>query len=81
VGRRTTSTRSCGAHRRSHDLATFTLEPDGDQVKLTVAALRAQQHRRRDGSGGWPRVVGAPKTLLEAGARKAGSQEAVDDAA
>jgi uncharacterized protein YndB with AHSA1/START domain len=48
---------------------TFTLEPDGDQVRLTVV---------HDGfppgstvlemvSGGWPRVMGALKTLLEAG--------------
>ena len=48
---------------------TFTLDPDGDQVKLTVV---------HDGfepgstvvemiSGGWPKVIGALKTLLEAG--------------
>jgi len=48
---------------------TFTLEPDGDHVRLTVV---------HDGfpsgstvldmvSGGWPRVIGALKTLLEAG--------------
>jgi len=48
---------------------TFTLEPDGDQVRLTVV---------HDGfdpgsavlemvSGGWPRVIGALKTLLETG--------------
>ncbi len=48
---------------------TFTLEPQGDMVKLTVvhdgfAAGGLVQHMI---SGGWPRVLSNLKTLLETG--------------
>jgi len=48
---------------------TFTLEPDGDQVKLTVvhSGFESGSTIFEMVSGGWPRVIGALKTLLEAG--------------
>ena len=53
----------------SRSRVTFTLDPDGDQVKLTVVhdgfepgSTVVEMIR-----GGWPKVIGALKTLLEAG--------------
>jgi len=48
---------------------TFTLEPEGDVVKLTVIhdGFEPGSTVLEMVSGGWPRVVGALKTLLEAG--------------
>jgi uncharacterized protein YndB with AHSA1/START domain len=48
---------------------TFTLEPDGDQVKITVVhdGFEPGSTVVEMVSGGWPRVIGALKTLLEAG--------------
>jgi uncharacterized protein YndB with AHSA1/START domain/DNA-binding transcriptional ArsR family regulator len=48
---------------------TFTLEPDGELVKLTVVhdGFEPGSTVAEMVSGGWPRVIGALKTLLEAG--------------
>ena len=55
------------AERRSR--VTFELEPDGPLVKLTVVhdELDEGSTVAEMVSGGWPRVVGELKTLLEAG--------------
>jgi uncharacterized protein YndB with AHSA1/START domain/DNA-binding transcriptional ArsR family regulator len=55
------------AERRSR--VTFTLEPDGEVVKLTVVhdGFEPGSEILEMVRGGWPKVIGALKTLLEAG--------------
>src|SRR5207249_3139589 len=69
------------AERRSR--VSFELEPDGPLVKLTVLhdGFEEGSTVAQMVSGGWPRVVGEIKTLLEANGSDAegfGAQMAVD---
>jgi uncharacterized protein YndB with AHSA1/START domain/DNA-binding transcriptional ArsR family regulator len=55
--------------REPRSRATFELEPEGELVKLTVVhdGFAPDSEVLQMVSGGWPRVVGALKTLLETG--------------
>ncbi|MGD0191750.1 MAG: SRPBCC family protein [Rhizomicrobium sp.] len=47
---------------------TFSIEPDGDVVKLTISHEAERAPRTIDAvSGGWPKVLSSLKSLLETG--------------
>lgn len=51
-----------------HTRCTFTIEPEGEIVKLTITHEADRPHKLIEAvSGGWPRVLSSLKSLLETG--------------